>query len=85
MNCCETHEISAKQSWGLWKLLFTPPEFRILDFYLSHIDLEHPENRTVHIGKGVLEQLLNVSDLTRAHLKEVMQDLGTAIVDTPHE
>lgn len=50
-------------------------ELKILDMYLSRIDTHNPEQRTVKLTKGQLEQALGVTQIKKADLKQRLKNL----------
>lgn len=66
--------------YSLWKSGLTLSEFKILDVYLSRIDSQHPEKRTVVFEKGELEQLLEVQKISKKDLDTRLDHLLGQVV-----
>lgn len=61
---------------SLWRSDMALSEFKILDAYLSRINSHEPEKRTVFFTKGELEQLLDVSKISKKNLESRISRLG---------
>ena len=53
----------------------TLAELKILDMYLARIDTRKPEQRTIKLTKGQLEEALGVTRINKADLKQRLRNL----------
>ena len=70
----------SKPLFSLWKSKLTLSEFKILDTYLSRINSNNPESRSVVFEKGELEKLLEVTKINRPELQKRLKHLQGTIV-----
>ena len=70
----------SKPLFSLWKSNLTLSEFKILDTYLSRINSNEPESRSVVFEKGELEKLLGVTKINRPELQKRLRHLQGTIV-----
>ena len=70
----------SKPLFSLWKSKLTLSEFKILDTYLSRINSNDPESRSVVFEKGELEKLLEVTKINRPELQKRLRHLQGTIV-----
>ncbi len=64
---------------ALWQSDLTLAEFKILDAYLARINSKKPEQRTVKLTKGELEEALGVTRINKADLKQRLKNLYSPI------
>ena len=67
--------------FSLWKSDLTLPEFKILDTYLSRINSNNPEERTVKLEKGELEEALGVCKINQKDLEMRLTNLMGSVVN----
>lgn len=65
--------------FSLWRSELTLAEFKILDIYLSRINSRHPEQRTVKLEKGEIENILGVQRIRTEELDSRLVHLGTPV------
>ena len=65
---------------NLWRSDFALSEFKILDVYLSRINLHDPSKRTLQISKKELESILNVTKIPIPELRKRLNHLQTSLV-----
>lgn len=70
----------SKPLFSLWKSNLTLSEFKILDTYLSRINSNNPESRSVVFEKGELEKLLGVTKINRPELQKRLRHLQGTVV-----
>lgn len=70
----------SKPLFSLWKSNLTLSEFKILDTYLSRINSNDPESRSVVFEKGELERLLGVERIRQPELQKRLKHLQGTIV-----
>lgn len=64
---------------ALWQSDLSLSEFKILDAYLARINSKKPEQRTVKLTKGELEEALGVTRINKADLKQRLKNLYSPI------
>lgn len=65
--------------FALWRSELSLAEFKILDMYLARIDTRKPDQRTVKLTKGQLEEALGVSRINQDDLKQRLRNLHQPI------
>ena len=65
--------------FSLWRSNYTLADFKILDAYLSRINSQKPDDRTVVLEKGELEKLLGVTKISKQDLDARLSRLGSAV------
>lgn len=65
---------------NLWRSDFEISEFKLLDLYLSKINSDKPENRTLVIEKGKVEEIFGVTRLRKESLFPQLEKLQTTKV-----
>lgn len=65
--------------FALWKSKLTLAESKILDVYLSRIDIENSNKREVRFEKGELEKILEVKKINISELKKRLGHLRIVI------
>ena len=71
--------------FALWRSELTLAEFKILDTYLSRIDSHKPEKRAVIFEKGELENILEVTKISKQNLKIRLKHLMGNVVEIPDD
>ena len=69
--------------FSLWRSELTPSEFKILDTYLSRIDRNKHDKRTVVFEKGELEKILGVQKINDKALDQRFKHLVGIVVEIP--
>lgn len=64
---------------ALWQSDLTLAEFKILDAYLARINSKKPEQRTIKLTKGELEEALGVTRINKDDLKQRLKNLYSPI------
>lgn len=65
----------SKPLFELWRSNLSLAEFKIMDMYLARIDTRKPEQRTVKLTKGQLEEALGVTRINRPDLEQRLKNL----------
>lgn len=65
----------SKPLFELWRSNLSLAEFKIMDMYLARIDTHKPEQRTIKLTKGQLEQALGVTRINRPDLEQRLKNL----------
>ena len=65
----------SKPLFELWRSNLSLAEFKIMDMYLARIDTHKPEQRTVKLTKGQLEEALGVTRINRPDLEQRLKNL----------
>ncbi|MBU5433932.1 replication initiation protein [Intestinimonas sp. MSJ-38] len=65
----------SKPLFELWRSNLSLAEFKIMDMYLARIDTHKPEQRTIKLTKGQLEQALGVTRINQPDLEHRLKNL----------
>ncbi|MEE0929419.1 MAG: replication initiation protein [Acutalibacteraceae bacterium] len=78
---CSNVVQKSKPLFELWKSNLSLCEFKILDIYLSRINSHDSSKRSVQFSKNELQDILNVTKITRHSLDERLKHLQSTTVD----